>query len=40
MNQDEHRRLLKEADERVLPRHPSESDAEYGERMRKHLGFR
>ena len=33
MNRDEHRKMLKEVDERVLPRREWETDEEYGHRM-------
>ena len=37
LSRDEHKKLLREADERVLPRRKDETDEAYGRRMYEHL---
>jgi hypothetical protein len=37
MTKEEHIKLLREADERVLPRRKNEADEAYGRRMHEHL---
>lgn len=37
ISKDEHRKLLREVDERVLPRRDWETDDEYAKRMRDYL---
>lgn len=40
MTLDEHRNLLRDVDERALPRRQGESAADYGKRMREYLNPR
>lgn len=37
LSRDEHKELLRDADERVLPRRHGESDEAYGKRMHEYL---
>ena len=37
LSKEDHKNLLREADERVLPRRPDESDETYGKRMYQYL---